>query len=219
MDETEASYFVNHARRERFPWLLYHRELDVRIARAVAADAATLAMPRVLVVGCGLDPGVRGVRAIYYGSDLDARAIEACKAAHPELAARLLPCPSPFEQPDFGVVFDAIVAKEVVEHSDDPARFARSLSERLRPGGTLVLTTPNYGRFSTLALLERTVLEWIARRDGYSRAHIHPSRFDRAGLAALDAGADMKLERVETTWSGWGLVGVWRKARGSSVRT
>ncbi len=207
---TEASYYVNHARRERFPWMLYHRELDARVARALRGEHAD---SRILVVGCGLDPDVRGVRATFYGSDVDPRAIEECRRMRPEMAERLRVCPSAFEQPDFGVSFDAVVAKEVVEHTDDPARFGRSLARVLAPGGTLVLTTPNYGRFSTLGLLERTVLEWVARRDGYSRAHIHPSRFDRARLAGLDLGSEMRLSRIETTWSRWALVGVWEKRR------
>jgi 2-polyprenyl-3-methyl-5-hydroxy-6-metoxy-1,4-benzoquinol methylase len=206
---TEASYFVNHARRERYPWALYHRELDFRIARALRGLAGDA---RVLIVGCGLDPTVRGVAAAFYGSDLDGRAIEECRRMHPALAERLRVCPTPFQQPDFGVTFDAVVAKEVIEHSEDPPRFVRSLAQVLAPGGKLVLTTPNYGRFSTLALLERTVLEWIARRDGYSRAHIHPSRFDRRRLAKLDVGSEMQLSRVETTWSRWALVGVWEKS-------
>lgn len=204
-----VAYFDNHARRERFPWSLYHREIDRRVGRALGELAP---MPRVLVVGCGLDLRVPGrPDAMVYGSDTDARAIEACRAKYPSLRDRLATCPSDYEQPDFGVTFDAAIAKEVIEHTADPARFARSLGDRLRPGGLLVLSTPNYGHGSTLALLERTVLELVARRDGYSRAHIHPSKLDRATLARLDVGPRLALVRVETAWSRWSLVGVWRK--------
>ncbi|CAN5696604.1 hypothetical protein BH09MYX1_BH09MYX1_11580 [soil metagenome] len=211
MTSAHAPYFENHSRRDRFPWSLYHRELDRRIARVLAG--INVQTPRILVVGCGLAPFVPGrADAIVYGSDLDERAIAECKRLHPDLAPRLATCPSEYEQPAFGVAFDAIVAKEVVEHLLDPERWARSLASLLAPRGRLVLTTPNYGFDSTLALLERTVLEWIARRDGYSRAHIHPTKFDRARLAALDLGEAMKLVRVEVCRTRWSLVGSWQRA-------
>lgn len=203
-----ADYFVNHRRRLQFPWALYHREIDWRVARAVSGARAG----RALVVGCGLDPEVTGVAPGHvWACDLDPDAIASCRAAMPEMSARLAVCPSAYVLPDFGVKFDAIVAKEVIEHLDDPVRWSRSLVGALASHGRLVLTTPNYGRFSTLPLIESTLLEWIARRDGYSRKHIHPSRFDRARLAALDVGPDMKLMGVERTLSGWALVGVWER--------
>lgn len=210
---SDAPYFANHARRRRFPWSLYHRGLERRVARAVRELGPG---PRVLVVGCGLEPEVPGgpAEAIYYGCDVDPRAIEACRARDPAASARLAVCPAPYALPEdegFPRAFDAVVAKEVVEHTDDPARWARVLAGRVAAGGALILTTPNYGRSSTLALLERTVLEWIARRDGYTRRHIHPSKFDKKTLAALDVGAGMRLDRVEVARTGWTLVGVWRR--------
>ena len=169
----------------------------------------------MLVVGCGLEPQVPGAsQAQYYGVDVDRSAIELCRARHPELAYRLAVCPGPYELPassPFDRPFDGVVAKEVIEHLQEPERWARLLAERVAVGGQLLLTTPNYGRFSTLALLERTVLEWVARRDGYSRREIHPSRFDRRRLAALRLGTGLSLVEVATTRSGWALVGRWRR--------
>jgi 2-polyprenyl-3-methyl-5-hydroxy-6-metoxy-1,4-benzoquinol methylase len=170
--------------------------------------------PRVLVVGCGLEPFVPGVEGpLYYGADLDEASIAACRTRYPELAARLRTCPGPYELPSggaFDVQFDAIIAKEVIEHLEQPERWATNLAERLAPGGELLITTPNYGRYSTLPLLEDTVLELFARLDGYSRKHIHPSRFTRRRLEELP----LPLERLEVdcTLTGWALFGRWRKA-------
>jgi SAM-dependent methyltransferase len=208
-----AAYFANHARRTLFPWSLYHRDLAGRIAAVVRAHGHH---PRVLVVGCGTEPYVEGgpEGATYHGCDLDPRAIDVCRGLYPAMADRLAVCPSGESLPDqgpFAAPFDVVVAKEVIEHILTPEPWARTLAARVALGGSLVLTTPNYGTFSTLPLLEATVLELVARRDGYSRAHIHPSKFDRRRLAALDVGPGMGLTSVQQTWSGWALLGHWTR--------
>lgn len=210
---SEAAYFVNHARRTRFPWSIYHGELSRMLASAVSSLGPS---PRVLVVGCGLEPFVEGgpAGAHYHGCDLDERAVAQCLSLYPSLKGRVAACPSPFTLPRggaFDAPFDAVVAKEVVEHLEEPARWARALAERVGVGGELLLTTPNYGRFSTLPLIEATVLELIAWRDGYSRKHIHPSKFDKQRLASLDVGRGMRLVSVSSTRTGWSLLGRWRR--------
>ena len=210
---TETPYFENHDRRRRFPWSLYHRDLEQRLANAVRSLRS--AQPRVLVVGCGLEPFVPGVEGpTYHGADVDPQSIRRCRELYPALADRLAPCPSPYELPvggAFDAPFDAIVAKEVIEHLYEPERWLAALAARLSPGGELLITTPNYGRFSTLPLLEATVLELFARRDGYSRKHIHPSRFTRQRLEAVSIPS-MKPFRVEATLTGWALFARARKA-------
>src|SRR5690349_10915847 len=137
--EASADYFSNHRRRDRLPWSLYHRALTRPIARAIAAHGPA---PRVLIVGCGLEAEIPGapVSATFYGCDIDARAIDECRRAHPTRADRFALCPGPYELPDangFAEPFDVVVAKEVVEHTLDPERWARGLTRRLAPGGTL----------------------------------------------------------------------------------
>lgn len=211
---SHAEYFSNHDRRLKFPWSLYHRGLARRLAHAL--DERPQPRPKVLVVGCGLEPFVPGAeRPEYFGVDLDESSIAACRQRFPDMRERLAVCPGPYELPRqgaFDIAFDAIVAKEVIEHLDDPERWVRTLAGALAPGGELLLTTPNYGRWSTLALLEATVLELVARRDGYSRKHLHPSRFDRRRLSELRIAPDVTLIGIETTRTGWALFGRWRKA-------
>jgi len=210
-----VAYFNNHPRRVRFPWSIYHRGIGRRLAAILRASGPA---PRVLVVGCGLEPIIEGgpPGATYFGCDVDPRAIDACREAFPEMSDRLAVCPSDDALPDEGAFrepFDVVIAKEVIEHVVAPASWAQALSTKVRPGGSLVLTTPNYGRFSTLPLLEATILELVARRDGYSRRDIHPSRFNPESLAALDTGPGMALVGVETTWTRWAMVGRWTRVR------
>lgn len=207
----EAAYFVNHARKDRLPWSLYHRPITDALVRIVRRYHR----PRVLVVGCGLEPTLPGLpEAVFHACDLDPRAIDACKRALPEMASRLAACPSELELPSEGELagdFDVVIAKEVVEHLPDPAPWARLLASRVKLGGVLLLTTPNYGLDSTLGLLESTVLEWIARRDGYSRRHIHPSKFTARSFARLDVGPGMRLVEVDVPWTRWTLLGHWTR--------
>ena len=44
---------------------------------------------------------------------------------------------------DLGRQFDAIVAGEIIEHLENPGLFLRNMQRHLKPGGVLILSTPN----------------------------------------------------------------------------
>ena len=60
----------------------------------------------------------------------------------------------------------------------------------VRPGGLSWVSTPNYGDW-TLPAIERTFLEVVARAQGFSRAHIHPNRYDADRLEHELTGAGL----------------------------
>ena len=67
--------------------------------------------------------------------------------------------------------FDAIIATEVIEHLENPRAAFREFHRLLRPGGTLVVTTPNQESVRSLvALLARG--HFVDFLDGSYPAHI-----------------------------------------------
>jgi 2-polyprenyl-3-methyl-5-hydroxy-6-metoxy-1,4-benzoquinol methylase len=72
-----------------------------------------------------------------------------------------------------GASFDVIVSAEVIEHLENPRFVAREMFRLLRPGGALLLTTPNNESWrSLLSLLVRG--HHVAFGDGSYPAHITP---------------------------------------------
>jgi dolichol-phosphate mannosyltransferase len=73
--------------------------------------------------------------------------------------------------------FDAVICSEVIEHIPDQPQVFQELTRVLRPGGTLILGTPDYGRKLWW------ILEWIYEKvlpGAY--AHEHITHYTRASL-------------------------------------
>lgn len=71
--------------------------------------------------------------------------------------------------PDTGERFDVVVAADVLEHVIDPARLLGEITERLRPGGTILVSVPNFGHW-------------------YPRGRVAIGRFDYDQRGPLDEG-------------------------------
>jgi SAM-dependent methyltransferase len=181
--EAQPDYFANHAYGRRFPWTLYHAPLERDVVRFLSQVAAEHPRGEVLIVGCGLlheiDAAPSGLR--FTVADIDPRAVDAVLARRdPRIVDGQVVAP---EAPiDLGRPFAAIYAKEVVEHVIAWPRWLVGLRRALVPGGRLWLSTPNYGE-PWLPAIESTVLELVARRSGFTRRHIHPTRFSKASIA------------------------------------
>jgi SAM-dependent methyltransferase len=105
------------------------------------AWAATLVRGEVLDVACGTGYGTRLLerRARVSGVDRDEEAIELARsrAAGSFVVAEIPPIPFADN------AFDFVVCFETVEHIADDERFVREIRRVLRPGGQLLISTPN----------------------------------------------------------------------------
>jgi len=200
-----VDYFENHRHKLSFPWSLYHRPIVAALGAALGSSLG----PEVLNVGSGpffelteVDAAGRRITVC----DIDARAVEAARELHGErlAGADVITAGAPLPYAD--ARFDLVVSMDVIEHLPEPALlpWLTELFRVTKPGGLVFLTTPNYAS-RTLTLIEQTALELVARRHGFSRKTLHPSKFTPARLAALLAQAGFsRLDLVPISF-GWVL--------------
>lgn len=128
------------------------------------------------------------------------------------------------EEMNFDRKFDTIIAGEIIEHLSNPGKFLEKSSQYLRPGGILVITTPN--TFNVLRFLflirngyvisnsehtgwyDEETLNQLASRYGFSLKNTHKTTFN-TGQGDLKT----KLIRLATppAWTAETLVAVFEK--------
>lgn len=143
---------------------------------------------RVLDVACGTAYGTALLRAV--GVDVAFDCLQAARRRWDRLAAAdglRLP---------FGEVFDAVVSFETVEHVGDPEGFVAECRRVLRPGGRLVMSTPNRELWSPRSPrpLQRHHVREFSRREfeallrPFGRVEVFGQmRLTRAGAAGFEA--------------------------------
>jgi SAM-dependent methyltransferase len=113
--------------------------------------------------------------------------------------------------------FDCLVATELIEHLENPRHFLRQCFSALRPGGLLLLSTPNVDSPFSKALFIRTGdFHWFQEPEYRSGGHITPiprrlleRALGEAGFESLriegavrDAVPPMRWWRMRTlTWA------------------
>lgn len=135
-----------------------------------AIDGLGVARGDFLDVGCGagrLWPFVRDRFDAYTGVDVvsyDGFPAEG-RFVRADLDAGSVPLPD--------ASFDLVASVETIEHLDGPRRFVGELARLVRPGGALVVTTPNQLSLqSLLSLLVRGYFAAFAEAPGLYPAHL-----------------------------------------------
>jgi 2-polyprenyl-3-methyl-5-hydroxy-6-metoxy-1,4-benzoquinol methylase len=173
-DQISPGYYDLVYRRGRgVQWFWHHHRFGV-VTEGLPASSR-----RIIDLGCGPGTFLGNLKAPFeyaLGIDLAAPQIAYAQSRYhrPGLEFRVgdVTALDPAER------FDVAVSIEVVEHlrPEDTQSFLSAIYDLLEPGGTLVLTTPNY---RSLWL----VLEWLVSKLGpvdYREQHINP--FDRKRL-------------------------------------
>jgi 2-polyprenyl-3-methyl-5-hydroxy-6-metoxy-1,4-benzoquinol methylase len=131
-------------------------DFDLRRAfllERVGAAARGAEPSRVLDVGCGegrFAAELAQAGSAVVGVDVAEEPLRRARARHPALDLRLVPLEGPWPFPDAG--FDVVWAGETVEHVADTAGWLSELRRVLRSGGSLLLSTPDHGPLTRLAL-------------------------------------------------------------------
>lgn len=107
----------------------------------------------VFDLGCGNGAFMRHLSSAGYdlvGVDPSESGVTVSRDAYPECKVHVGSTHDDLAS-QFGQ-FDVVVSLEVVEHVYDPRKFAETISELLKPGGTAIISTPFHGYWKNLSL-------------------------------------------------------------------
>jgi len=128
---------------ERQVYNQYHNQLDLYLGLVEKYGAQS-----VLDVGCAqgtlaLLLAERGHRVL--GVDIRQPFLDYAQTRREHGDARFLAA-NIFDRPDLGT-FDLVFGNQIIEHLVYPAEFLRTLASYARPGGVVVVSTPNHDYF------------------------------------------------------------------------
>lgn len=180
------------------------------VADRVVAGASLLPRAeRLLDVGCGdgalcLLVGERACRRIGVDGALAALG-KAAAAGVSVQCANLDGAHLPYRDG----TFDAVACLDVLEHVLDPRHLLREMARVLRPGGVLVLTTPNIRYYGfLLTLLRGRFPRTSGDPQGYDGGHLHYFTYTDVGLLLANTARFGDVEEFGlyrfTRLTGWG---------------
>lgn len=190
-------YLQEQPPEQNSPWRHHLRKRRRYVAGVLRAELARLAcdrVPRLLDLGCGDGTNLSWLTnyaARLYGSDYNLLRLSRARARLPDATlflADILDYPA---KSDF---FDVVFFNHVIEHIEDDRGALATVFRVIRPGGLLILGTPNEGAWWW---------QWAYRRAPEVREttdHVHFYTAETIAAKMIDAGFQM----MEIEHLGWG---------------
>jgi dolichol-phosphate mannosyltransferase len=178
-NSVKAADYDNRAFDSWIPLQRYWQRARFRIIRGMVDEAE-----RILDIGCGSSRIVQSLPQAV-GMDMQIRKLRWLRAPGRQLVQG-----SMNQLPFADGSFDAVISSEVIEHIPRSEVDLSEMVRVLRPGGVLVLGTPDYGRWiwRTLENIYKKVFP-----QGYATEHINPytrtelrRQLEALGLVVLD---------------------------------
>jgi 2-polyprenyl-3-methyl-5-hydroxy-6-metoxy-1,4-benzoquinol methylase len=139
----------------RFGWVSAevepHQQYTIPRILSLLPDAKPL---NILDIGCGNGYLVHYLSELGHrvaGIDIAEDGIKIARETYPRLKFELRSAYDPLGDL-LGAPADVVIASELIEHLYYPQRFLRNVLSALRPGGTVILTTPYHGYLKNIAL-------------------------------------------------------------------
>lgn len=184
-----------------------HRERLAAVSEAIRTAAASGPCGRALEVGPGAGPYVGTLCDLFddvVATDIESQFLDYVRTVYRGRGNLTLIEDDIARSGLQPASFDLVLCSEVIEHTPDPAAVLQAIAVLLRPGGTLVLTTPQ--AYSTVELLGRIafkpgiiqVARAIYREPILPTGHI--SLLTRARLARMLDNTGFEVKR--TAFSG-----------------
>lgn len=128
------------------------RRFGATISLLEAALAGGPPRPRLLDVGCGEGHITAEIQARFPAAEISAldyslSAVERAKDKYPRIDFAVADACAPPYAPDY---FDAAVCNNLFEHLPNPLQLLAGLRRVLKPGGSLIISTPSRYRFDNL---------------------------------------------------------------------
>jgi 2-polyprenyl-3-methyl-5-hydroxy-6-metoxy-1,4-benzoquinol methylase len=193
----EIDYYNQRWRQFEFA-NLYSQERCVFILQALLELG--LEKPRICDLGCGAGwlTNILSSFGPSVGVELSPDAVEVAKQRYP--GAQFVCADATTWEPEAGS-FDVVVSQEVIEHISDKPKYLSVVHKALRPGGYLLMTTPNLDVLNAIPDSERKTI-W----------EIQPVELPvtRRQLTALMQAAGFGIVKTSSAVTGCGRLGIHR---------
>jgi len=147
----------------------------------------------ILDVGCGTGQFLEDISGFpnRFGCDVSAEALRITGQRNPGIPLERIDPDGPL--PFANVRFDCVTLFDVIEHVTDDLGLLQKISERLKPGGILVLSTPNPRSVGRRIKGQR----WFAYRD---ETHCNVQELPYFEQLLHACGFDVEDERYDGLW-------------------